>query len=149
MLSSHSTSSWHNAHARRLRDTPQHIRNIGDVDQTKIDMDEAKLLQQLGGIRTCLEILKKSELDRVNVFENIDKSEDSGVIMVLTTRDAIRGTNITIGARAISLMGQKGDESLQKGVKSFCLSVQSTLHNMAGQMSTRAFEQRHGSGQIM
>ncbi|KAH7371725.1 hypothetical protein BKA66DRAFT_551508 [Pyrenochaeta sp. MPI-SDFR-AT-0127] len=132
-----------------LSNTAQQIRDIADEGQAKVGMDEAELIQQLGGVQRCLEILKKSERDRVNIFEKIEQSEDSRVAMVSTIGDLIRGTEITIGARAISVMGQMSDESLQKGLENFTLSLQSRPSNPATEKATFAFEQKHGSGRTM
>ena len=131
-----------------LRKTAQHIQDISDEDRSKADMDEAEILEQLGGTRNCLEFVRQSEQNRVNIFEKIVQSEDSRVAMVSTIGDLVRGTDINIGPRAISLMGQMSDESLQKGVETFTSSLHSRSERpTAGKPF--AFETKHGSGRTM
>jgi hypothetical protein len=132
-----------------LSNTAQHIRDIADEDQSKVEMDEAELIRQLGGTQRCLEILKKSERDRVNIFEKIDQSEDSRTMIVSTIGDLIRGTDIKVGARAISVMGQMSNESLQSGVEKFTSSLQIRSDSSAADRSNCVFMQRHGSGRTM
>jgi hypothetical protein len=44
-----------------LRNTAQHIQDISDEDRSKADMDEAEILEQLGGARNCLEFVRQSD----------------------------------------------------------------------------------------
>jgi hypothetical protein len=138
-----------NVCTQSLSSTAQHIRDIADEDHAKTEMNEAELLRQLGGAQRCLEILRQSERNRVNVFENIEQSEDSQVAMVSTVGDLIRGTDIRIGPRAISLMGQMSDESLQFGVGNFTSSLQTKPNRLAADRPIAAFEQKHGSGRTI
>lgn len=133
-----------NVCAQSLSNTAQHIRDIADEDQTKAEIDEAKIIQQLGGAQKCLEYIKKSEQERVNIFEKIDAAEDSRTIIVSTIGDLIRGTDIKIGARAGNIMGQMSDESLQRVTENFSPPGSSRSESAR---TARAFESKWGSGQ--
>ncbi|KAH6629795.1 hypothetical protein C7974DRAFT_413554 [Boeremia exigua] len=137
-----------NVCTQSLRNTAQHIRDIADEDRSKAEMNEAEVLEQLGGVRKCLEIVRQSEQNRVNIFEKIVQSEDSRVAMVSTIGDLVRGSDINIGPGAISLMGQMSDESLQMGVGTFTSSLTSRSTRPATERPF-AFEKKHGSGRTM
>jgi hypothetical protein len=129
-----------------LNRTAQHIQDIAKEDQAKVEMDEAEIIRQLGGTRKCLEYMRKSEKERVNIFEKIDAAEDSRTIMVSTIGDLIRGTDVKFGARAGSVMGQLSDESLQRIVENFSPPDPSRSDKVnAGRDSS--FVHRYGSGQ--
>jgi hypothetical protein len=132
-----------------LRNTAQHIQDIAEEDRSKAEMNEAEILEQLGGVRKCLEIVRQSEQNRVNIFEKFVQSEDSRVAMVSTIGDLVKGSNINIGPGAISLMGQMSDESLQKGIEIFTSSLSSRSTRPAAERPSFAFEKKHGSGRTM
>ncbi|KAJ4310818.1 hypothetical protein N0V94_008255 [Neodidymelliopsis sp. IMI 364377] len=135
-----------NVCAQSLSNTAQHIRDIAEQDQTKAEMDEADIIRQLGGARKCLEFIKKSEQERVNIFEKVDAAEDSRMVIVSTIGDLIRGTDIRIGARAGNVMGQMSDESLQRVMENFSPPGPSRLES-ASVTRGASFEHRYGSGQ--
>ncbi|KAJ4341296.1 hypothetical protein N0V95_007272 [Ascochyta clinopodiicola] len=128
-----------------LSSTAQHVRDIAKEDQRQAEMNEADITRQLGGARKCLEFMKKSEQERVNIFEKIDAGEDSRTVIVSTVGDLIKGTDIRIGARAGNVMGQMSDESLQRVVES--LSPPSPgKSELASATRSESFEHRYGSG---
>ncbi|KAJ4984186.1 hypothetical protein SVAN01_10294 [Stagonosporopsis vannaccii] len=127
-----------------LSSTAQHIRDIAEEDQTKAEMNEADIIRQLGGARKCLEFMRKSEQERVNIFEKIEAAEDSRTIIVSTIGDLIRGTDINIGARGGNIMGQMSDESLQRVVENFSPPGPSRSESAS---SAKTFEHRYGHGQ--
>lgn len=131
-----------------LSNTAQHIRDIAEEDQTQAEMDEADIIRQLGGHRKCLEFMRKSKQERVNIFEKIDAAEDSRTIIVSTIGDLIRGTDIKIGARAGNFMGQMSDESLQRLGENFSPPDPSRSESASSTRGT-SFEYRYGSGQKM
>jgi hypothetical protein len=128
-----------------LNKTAQHIQDIAKENQTKVEMTEADIIQQLGGTKKCLEYMRKSEQERVNIFEKIDAAEDSRMIMVSTIGDLIRGIDVKIGARGGSVMGQFSDESLQKVVEIYSPPDPSRSDTTSGARNP-SFEQRYGSG---
>jgi hypothetical protein len=129
-----------------LNRTAQHIQDIAKEDQAKAEMDEAEIIRQLGGTRKCLEYMRKSEQERVNIFEKIDAAEDSRTIMVSTIGDLIRGTDVKFGPRAGSVMGQLSDESLQRIVENFSPPEPSRSDTASAARNT-SFVHRYGSGQ--
>lgn len=129
-----------------LNRTAQHIQHIAKDDQAKAEKDEAEIIQQLGGTRKCLEYMRQSERERVNIFEKIDAAEDSRTIMVSTIGDLIRGIDVKFGARAGSVMGQLSDESLQKIVENFS-PPEPSKSDTANPARKTSFEHRYGSGQ--
>lgn len=132
---------------QNLNETAERIREIAGENRTKAEIAEANLIQQLGGAQECLEILKRSKEERVNIFDNIDAAEDSRLIIVSTIGDLIKGTNIKMGARVGNLMGQLSDESLQKVVEKFSPPGPGKADSVSADTATYPFVQRYGSGQ--
>ena len=136
--------------SQNLKATERHIRDLQDGpqggSQSRSKSDEARVMQQLESAQKCLDIVKDAQQHRVNIFENIDTAEDSRQFIVSTIGDLIKATGLTIGARAVNIMGQMNDESLQKMVDNY----PSATHSRDSVSETGVtFEKRHGLGKAV
>ncbi|KAK5077838.1 hypothetical protein LTR64_003761 [Lithohypha guttulata] len=121
----------------------QHLQDLQGSRRPPDGPDGSEIMQQLDRARQCLDIVGKAQQQRVNVFENIDTAEDSFQTIVSTIGDLIRANGLTIGARAVNIMGQMNDDSLQKITCDLRMDV-------AGKPSSEhvdtTFEKKHGFG---
>jgi hypothetical protein len=62
----------------------------------------------------CAETSGRAHEERVNVIEDVSMAEDRHQVIVSTVRDLISAKRITARARAVQLIGQMSDDSLQQ-----------------------------------
>ncbi|KAH8589567.1 hypothetical protein B0O99DRAFT_581513 [Bisporella sp. PMI_857] len=128
---------------QNLNATARYLRDLQEGSQSKTKSDEARIMQQLDSAQMCLGIVKDAQQHRTNIFEKIDTAEDSRQIIVSTIGELIKANGLTIGARAINIMGQMNDESLQKIANNF---PSTTPERSSSPETGVTFEKRHGFG---
>ncbi|OJJ52003.1 hypothetical protein ASPSYDRAFT_165353 [Aspergillus sydowii CBS 593.65] len=108
------TSSQLQEHLVRLKNS------VGTQETQKnsnaVVHDVQQIIEEKKGIKQCLEICaeasSRTEVPRVNVFEDVTSLDDSQQMLISTVGDLLNAKKISTGRRSLQILGQVSSDSL-------------------------------------